>query len=93
MVDFFGTPARLSNGHVQLALRTGVPIVMGFSQRLPDNTFVARFEPPLELENTGDRERDMQAGLEKVVAIMERYIAQHPEQWAITVPIWRPRQE
>lgn len=92
MVDFFGSPARLSNGHVQLALRTGTPIVMGFSQRLPDNTFVARFEPPLEFENTGDRERDVRAGLEKVVAIMERYIAQHPEQWTITVPIWQSGQ-
>ncbi len=89
IIDFFGAPARLPAGHVQLALRTGAPIVMGFSQRLPDNTFVARFEPPLELENTGDRERDARAGLEKVVATMERYIAQHPEQWAIVVPIWR----
>jgi KDO2-lipid IV(A) lauroyltransferase len=92
MVDFFGTPARVPDGHVQLALRTRAPIVMGFSQRLPDNTFVARFEPPLELENTGDHERDVRAGLEKVIAIMERYIAQHPEQWAITAPIWRSGQ-
>ena len=92
MVDFFGAPARLPDGHVQLALRTGTPIVMGFSQRLPDNTFAARFEPPLELENTGDRERDIRVGLEKVVAIMERYIARHPEQWAIVVPIWQSGQ-
>jgi KDO2-lipid IV(A) lauroyltransferase len=92
MVDFFGTPARLPDGHVQLALRTRAPIVMGFSQRLPDNTFVARFEPSLELESTGDHERDVRAGLEKVIAIMERYISQHPEQWAITAPIWRSGQ-
>lgn len=92
IVDFFGAPARLPDGHVQLALRTGVPIVMGFSQRLPDNTFIARFEPPLEIENTGDRERDVRAGLEKIVAVMERYLAQHPEQWTITVPIWRSGQ-
>lgn len=92
MVDFFGAPARLPDGHVQLALRTGAPIVMGFSQRLPDNTFIARFEPPLQLENTGDHERDARAGLEKVIAIMERYIARHPEQWTITVPIWQSGQ-
>jgi lauroyl/myristoyl acyltransferase len=92
IVDFFGAPARLPDGHVQLALRTGTPIVMGFSERLPDNTFIARFEPPLELENTGDRERDVRAGLEKIVAVMERYLARHPEQWTITVPIWRSGQ-
>jgi len=88
IVDFFGAPARLPDGHVQLALRTGVPIVMGFSQRLLDNTFVARFEPPLELENTGDRERDVRVGLEKVVAIMERHIDECPEQWYVTQRIW-----
>lgn len=89
VVDFFGAPARLPDGYAQLSLRTGAPIVAGFSQRLPDNTFVAHFEPPLELEATGDRDRDVRAGVEKVVAIMERYIGEHPEQWVMSVPIWQ----
>jgi len=90
VVDFFGAPARLPDGSAQLSLRTGAPIIAGFSQRLlPDNTFVARFEPPLELKATGDRTRDVRAGVEKVVAIMERYIGEHPEQWVMSVPIWQ----
>jgi KDO2-lipid IV(A) lauroyltransferase len=89
VVDFFGAHARLPDGYVQLSLRTGAPIIVGLSQRLPDNTFVAHLEPPLELENTGDRERDVRAGVEKVVAILEHYIGQHPEQWVMSVPIWQ----
>lgn len=89
VVDFFGAPARLPDGYAQLSLRTGAPIIVGLSQRLPDNTFVAYLEPPLELENTGDRERDVKAGVEKVVAILEHYIAQHPDQWVVSVPIWQ----
>jgi len=89
VVDFLGAPARLPDGYAQLSLRTGAPIIAGFGQRLPDNTFVARFEPPLELEATGDRNRDARVGVEKVVAIMERYIAQHPDQWVMSVPIWQ----
>ncbi|MCK4473319.1 MAG: lysophospholipid acyltransferase family protein, partial [Anaerolineae bacterium] len=89
VVDFFGAPARLPDGYAQLSLRTGAPIVAGFGQRLPDNTFVAHFEPSLELEAIGDRNRDVRAGVEKVVAIMERYIGEHPEQWVMSVPIWQ----
>jgi KDO2-lipid IV(A) lauroyltransferase len=89
VVDFFGAPARLPDGYAQLSLRTGAPIIAGFSQRLPDNAFVAHLEPPLELEDTGDRSRDVRAGVEKVVSIMERYIGAHPEQWVMSVPIWQ----
>ncbi|MFQ5813245.1 MAG: lysophospholipid acyltransferase family protein [Anaerolineae bacterium] len=89
VVDFFGAPARLPDGYAQLSLRTGAPIIVGFGQRLSDNTFVAHLEPPLELETTGDRARDVRAGVEKVVAIMERYIGEHPEQWVMSVPLWQ----
>ena len=88
-VGFFGAPARLPDGYAQLSLRTGAPIIVAFSQRLPDNTFVVHLEPPLELEVTGDRDRDVRAGVERVVAIMERYIGEHPEQWVMSVPVWR----
>jgi len=89
VVDFFGAPALLPDGYARLSLRTGAPIIVGFSQRLPDNTFVVHLEPPLELEATGDRDGDARAGVEKVVAIMERYIGEQPEQWVMSVPLWR----
>lgn len=89
VVDFFGAPARLPDGYARLSLRTGAPVIVGFSQRRPDNTFVVYLEPPLELEATGDRDRDVRAGVEKVVAIMERYIGEHPEQWVLSVPLWQ----
>jgi lauroyl/myristoyl acyltransferase len=89
VVDFFGAPARLPDGYAQLSLRTGAPIIAAFSQRLSDNTFVAHFESPLALRATGDRNRDVKTGVEKMVAIMERYIGEHPEQWAMSVPVWQ----
>lgn len=89
VVNFFGAPARLPDGHAQLSLRTGAPIIVGVGQRLPDNSVVVHLEPPLELESTGDRDRDARAGVEKVVAILERYIGQQPEQWVMSVPLWQ----
>jgi KDO2-lipid IV(A) lauroyltransferase len=87
-VDFFGAPAHLPEGPVRLALRTGAALMPGFGLRLPDNSFQATIEPPLELPNTGDREADVAAGMEMVVDVLERYISRHPEQWLMAKPVW-----
>ena len=89
VVDFFGSPARLPDGYAQLSLRTGAPMIVGFTHRLPNNTFVVRFEPPIELDATGDRDGDARVGVERVVVIMERNIGEQPEQWVMSAPVWQ----
>ena len=89
MVDFFGAPARLPDGHVQLAMRTGAKLALAFGRREPDNTYTIEIHPLLELEDTGDFKRDVRANVEKVVADLERVIRQHPEQWLMFYPLWR----
>lgn len=89
IVDLFGAPARLPYGPARLALCTGAKIVMGFSLRLPDNTFALHLEPPFELERTGDLKHDIRVNTEKIAAVLERYIGEHPEQWVMFQPIWR----
>ncbi len=87
-MEFFGSPTRLPDGPVQVALRTGAPLVPAFSLRLPDDSFLVQIEPPLQLSQTGDWEADLEAGMRQVIAVMERHLARHPEQWLVTVPIW-----
>jgi lauroyl/myristoyl acyltransferase len=87
-VNFFGAPAHLPAGPVRLALRTGAALVPVFGLRLPDNTFLARVEPPLELPQTGDVEADIAAGMEMVVEVLERNISKHPDQWLVAAPVW-----
>jgi len=89
LIDFFGAPALLNDGHVHLALRTGARLALAFAVRKPDNTFEAFVEPSLELEKTGDTQRDVRAGMAKVVAVLEKYIGQHPEQWVMFQPVWK----
>ncbi len=87
-VNFFGQPAHLPDGHVRLALKTGAPLVVGFSRRNPDHTYQAYFLPAF-YPPPGDSEAEqIAAGIRFIVAEMEKAIAQHPEQWAVTVPIW-----
>jgi phosphatidylinositol dimannoside acyltransferase len=88
VVEFFGTPARLPDGPIRVALRTGAPMIPAFAERLPDNTFKVYIEPPLELERTGDTEADIDRGMKLVVAAMERHISRDPAQWLVAAPVW-----
>lgn len=88
IVDFFGHPARLPDGHVRLALKTGAPLVVGFSRREPDHTFRAYFLPPFHPPAAGTEEGRVAAGMQLVLDQMENAIARTPEQWTVTVSIW-----
>jgi len=89
VVNFFDAPARLPDGHVQLALKTGAALLPAFSMRLPDNTFAAYAEPAIELRNTADFSADVRAGVEQVARVMEKWIGQHPDQWVMFHKIWK----
>jgi len=89
LIDFFGAPALLPDGYVQLALRTGATLVPFFSLRTPDNTFKAFVEPPIELEDTGNAQQDTRAGMARVVSVLEKFIGEHPEQWVMFQPVWK----
>jgi KDO2-lipid IV(A) lauroyltransferase len=91
VVNFFGYPARIPDGHVRLAVRTGAPLVVGFSHRNPNHTYQAYFLPPYYPPSVGSEEDQVRAGLEFVIAEMEKAIAQYPEQWTVTVSIWADR--
>ncbi len=80
-VDFFGVPTQMPDGAVQLALKYGAPVVMGFSVRQPDNSSIVYIEPPLVFEKTGNTTADICRGVQKMAAIMEKYIRQYPDQW------------
>lgn len=88
VVNFFGHPARLPDGHVRLALRTGAPLVVGFSRRNPDHTYRAYFLPPYHPPQTGNEEERVAAGVKFVITEMEKAIRHTPEQWTVTVSIW-----
>jgi KDO2-lipid IV(A) lauroyltransferase len=87
-VEFFDAMARLPDGPVRVAVRTGAPLIPAFVYRLPDDSFRVEVEPPLALPDSGEVERDIAVGMEMVVDVMERHISQHPEQWLVAVPVW-----
>lgn len=92
-VKLFGRETRLPAGPVLLALRTGAPIVPAFSLRLPGDRFGGYLEDPVELTRTGELKQDVRLNTEKLAAVLERAISQHPEQWIVFEPIWPEKDE
>ncbi len=80
-VDFFGYSVPTFTGPVVMALRTGAAIVPIFIVRNDDNTHKIIIDPPVKLELSGDKDRDIVANIARLTKISESYIRRYPEQW------------
>jgi len=87
-VTFCGRPARLPDGHVRLARRTGAPIILAFNVRRPDGHFDVWVEPPLRVATTADPEKDIVEAMRVILTTVERYLRRYPDQWVYFQPVW-----
>jgi len=85
---FFGRPASFPTGPVEIALKTGAPLLPAFVIRDAEDRYVAIGEPPLFLRPTEDHDADVRGAMERLLATFERYITQYPDQWHVLEPIW-----
>ena len=88
VVDFFGAPTLLPDGHVRLAMQTGTPLILGSSQRLRQGSVEARFWPHFHIPEQGSYQERLAAGMAYIVNGLEEAIRTCPEQWVITARIW-----
>jgi len=85
-VNFFGRLACAGSGFIKLAHHSGAPVIPGFA--LWDEAqkrYVLRFYPPIPM--TGDVHADTQ----RVHAVLEQIIAEHPDQWLWIHRRWKTR--
>lgn len=87
-VPFFGRPAKTPRGPAVLALRLGVPVIFAVATRQPSGRYRLFFEP-VAVEETGDRERDVDAIVLRYTEMLERYVRRHPEQYFWHHRRWR----
>lgn len=85
-VPYFGVPARTSEGAAALALISGAPVYMMTCIRTRPRAFEHRIllDGPLELERSGDHDRDVLELTARMTAEVERMVRRFPEQvmWA-----------
>ena len=87
-VPFFGRPAKTPRGPAVFALRLGTPTVFGVAVRQPGGRYRISFEA-ITVEDTGDREHDVDAIVARYTKVLESWVRRAPEQYLWHHRRWR----
>ncbi|PID56201.1 lipid A biosynthesis acyltransferase [candidate division KSB3 bacterium] len=90
-VDFFGKAACTTPVIAILALRYNVPVVPGFIIRTGFDRHKLFFGPEIEIERSGNFQKDIAVNTEKFNKIIEDVIRRYPDQWFWIHNRWKTR--
>lgn len=80
-VPFFGRDAMTSPVVARLAIRFRCPVIAVRAERIKGARYRVTIYPPMDLPDTGDRNRDIEALLLDMNRMLEGWIRERPEQW------------
>ena len=86
-VRFFDAWTRVPAGAATLTLRTGAALIAACVVRA-EKGYVIHASPLLQVERSGDLQADIQRLTQHVVATLEQFIRQYPDQWFMFRPMW-----
>ncbi|HTY79736.1 MAG TPA: lysophospholipid acyltransferase family protein [Candidatus Bathyarchaeia archaeon] len=84
-VPFFGEPAAFPIGPFLLARAAGAPVIPAFCTMAGDGRYRVDVEAPIWV-----KPGEEMAGLETMVAALERAVRAHPTQWFNFFDVWAP---
>lgn len=93
VLDFFGKPTFIPEGPAAFSIKTQSPIVPGFMVRNPDDSFTLRIEKAIYFEPTGNKDKDIEALINRYKMIIEDYIRRYPDQWYMFKRFWIERHQ
>lgn len=80
-VPFFGHPASTTHAPAMLALATGAPLLMASIERLPGGRHRVTIDPPLEIDEGAERNREAVRLTEELNRWLEDKIREKPGHW------------
>jgi len=80
-VQFFGQAMFFPIGPALLAHLSEAALIPTFVLMGPKDKYLCRAEPPIELQRTGNRDKDLAVNTQRIATLMERYIRSYPDQW------------
>jgi KDO2-lipid IV(A) lauroyltransferase len=86
--EFLGAEAAFPLGPFQLARMSGAELMPVFVAYAPDRRFEIEVGPPIEVEETDDRERDSRRALHRWVGVLEAAVRRWPTQWYTYYDFW-----
>lgn len=91
-VPFFGLRAATASGLARVAQKTGAAVLPGFLLwHADEKKYVLHFYPEIEMQRSGDAERDAVENTARCTAAIERVIRAYPEQWLWVHRRWKTR--
>jgi len=90
-VDFFGRQACTAVGLAVLAMRTKAPVLPAFMPRMPDGRYRFILQEEVQIDDTGDYERDLLTNTQRFTKIVEEMVRRYPEQWFWLHQRWKTR--
>jgi Kdo2-lipid IVA lauroyltransferase/acyltransferase len=90
-VDFFGKKASTPIGAARFALKSGASIVMVLNVPDADRKHYRALVIPVEINKTGDEEKDTLLYTERFTKILEDVVRQHPEHYFWLHRRWKTR--
>ena len=87
-VPFFGRPAKTPRGPAVFALRMGVPTIFAVPLRQPSGRYRMHFQA-IPVEDTGDRDRDIDTIVARYTKVLEDWVRRFPEQYLWHHRRWR----
>lgn len=87
-VRFFGRWTAVPAGPAVLAMKTGAEIVPAYMIRQPDKSFESILFPPIRWTPSGNRDRDVQTIMQKLMDTLQTAINMRPDQWYMFRPMW-----
>jgi Kdo2-lipid IVA lauroyltransferase/acyltransferase len=88
-VTFFGRRCKANPMAARFARLFDCPVHGLRSIRLPDNRIALDLTDELEMPRGADGKIDVEAGTQKITAVVEGWIREHPEQWMWLQRRWR----
>jgi KDO2-lipid IV(A) lauroyltransferase len=91
-VDFFGRKAATTRSVATIALKTGSPIIMSFLRRTDRKyKFKITLSEPVQVERTGNLEKDILNLTQRYTTLIESRIREHPHEWLWMHRRWKTK--
>ena len=88
-VNFLGRPAFTPSAPMRMAMSLDVPVFVSWTARMDDGRHVVQYTPRIEMQKTGNMEKDLVANIQKVTDVFCEALMQYPDQWVWMHRRWK----
>lgn len=87
-LPFFGRPAALPAGYIDMALKADVPILPVCAHGIAPGRYELWMDEPLYVETRETHQETLRYNAIRVLERFEQFISRAPEQWLMYYPVW-----